>query len=223
MSKAATGYLLAALAAFLLFRPRTAQAAFMPNRLDTNFASDDQSERTPALVNEGLPLDVIFDPYTEPSFMTPHFTLEEFTASRTARNSGLDNSLPDNLQAAAQNTLAMMERIRAFLSTQAGHDVPILIQSGYRSPELNAAVGGTLNSDHISASAVDWRAPSFGTPYQIAMALASDLDNLGIGQLINEFPDGQGWVHTSTNSPLSAINKIITVAHSGTVPGIVRG
>lgn len=220
MKKAATGYLLAALAAFLFLRPRTAQAAFMPTGSGT---SDDQSERAPALVNEGLPLDVIFDPMMEANFMTPHFTLEEFTASRTALSKGIDNSLPDNLQDAAQNTLAMMERIRAFLSTQAGHDVPIFISSGYRSPALNAAVSGTVMSDHTSASAVDWSAPSFGTPYKIAMALASDLDNLGIGQLINEFPDGQGWVHTSTNSPLRAINKIITVARSGTVPGIVKG
>jgi zinc D-Ala-D-Ala carboxypeptidase len=220
MNKAVQGYLLAALAAFFLLRPRAAAAAFIPP--DNFNGPSDQAERTPTLFYEAVPYDVIFDQIEDANFMTPNFTIEEFTASATAINKNIDNALPNNLLDAAQNTLDMMQRIRNFLSAKAGRDIPILIQSGYRSPELNILVGGTSNSDHTYAAAVDFRAPAFGSAYDVALALSTELETLGIGQLINEYPDGQGWVHVSTNSPLKDINKIITVARSGTKVGITR-
>jgi hypothetical protein len=57
----------------------------------------------------------------------------------------------------------------------------------------------------------------------VARALEGVTDEMGIGQLINEYPDrgGAGWVHVSIQLPARVQNRIITVTASGTVPGIV--
>lgn len=151
--------------------------------------------------------------------MTPHFTLAEFERSDIATRRNIDNTLPVDLEIVASKTLEMMERIRAKLSALAGREVAISISSGYRCPALNAAVGSSSTSDHPKACAVDWTAPSFGTPTDIARVLAPLVSELSIGQLINEFP-GAGWVHTSTRLPERSINRIITISHAGTRPGI---
>jgi len=151
--------------------------------------------------------------------MTPHFTLAEFTASQIAARRGIANTLPPDLAPAAQQTLAMLERIRAYLSRVAGRDIPISISSGYRCPDLNTLVGGSRTSDHVRAAAADWTAPTFGPPVEICRALAPVMAELQIGQLIHEF--GQ-WVHTSWRMPLQPINRVITISRAGTVPGVVE-
>ena len=65
--------------------------------------------------------------------------------------------------------------------------------------------------------AFDWKAPAFGTPYQICKALAPQIQVLGIGQLIHEFG---AWVHTSTRTPAVASNRVITITAAGTRLGI---
>lgn len=152
--------------------------------------------------------------------MTSNFSLAEFVRSTTAARRGLSNDLPAELTPAALQTLAMMQRIRDRLSLLAGRDTPVAITSGYRSPAVNAAVGSSSTSDHIRAAACDWRAPSFGTPVEICAALAPLVGELGIGQLINEFPGPNGWVHTSTRMPAAAINRIITITAAGVRPGV---
>lgn len=153
-----------------------------------------------------------------------HFTLEEFVRSDKARARGIVNALPLNLVPAAEDTLAMLERIRAFLGERAGCEVPMALSSGYRCPALNWAVrnpkagpGSDATGDHPRARAADWTAPAFGSPLDVCRALAPHADDLGIGQLIYE----GGWVHTSTALPLRPINRIITAKAGGYVPGIV--
>jgi hypothetical protein len=153
--------------------------------------------------------------------MTPHFTLAEFQHSDKAAELGIHNTLPAALQDNALITLEMLERIRAELSAIAGHDVPIILDSGFRCLALNAAVGGQLNSDHMRAQAADWIAPTFGTPYQIAVVLAPLVSDLGIGQLIYECPRGI-WVHTSTRLIDKAVNRVITINKHGTFAGILE-
>ena len=151
---------------------------------------------------------------------TPHFNLAEFCASDIAARRGIDNTLPAELEAAALQTLEMMERIRAYLSTIASRDVPILLSSGYRCPALNLAVGSSSTSDHPRASAADWTAPAFGTPAEICGALAPQVSVLGIGQLIHEF--GR-WVHTSWRVPMILANRVITINVAGISRGINEG
>lgn len=85
--------------------------------------------------------------------LTEHFTLEEFLRSETAAKRGIDNMPPaksdihDNLKKLA-NTL---EKVRAIFGK------PIHINSGYRCPALNTAVGGVSNSAHLKGYAADIR------------------------------------------------------------------
>lgn len=149
-----------------------------------------------------------------------NFTLDEFARSQTAARRGIDNTLPPELVPAAMETLAMLQRIRDWLSAQAGRDVPMSISSGYRCAALNAAVGSRSTSDHLKAQAADWTAPSFGTPTELCEALAPQVGMLGIGQLINEYPGPNGWVHTSTRMPDRAANRVITITAAGTFVGV---
>lgn len=152
--------------------------------------------------------------------LSPHFSLREFCFSSTADRLGIDNTLPLELYPHAMQTAVMLEEIRAFLTFKAGREIPIRISSGYRCPALNKAVGSSDRSDHVGAFAADWSAPAFGTPTEICRALEPECKNLGIGQLINEFPSEHGgWVHTSTREKAEP-NGIITITHAGTFAGI---
>lgn len=150
---------------------------------------------------------------------TPNFTLAEFEASQTATRLRIANRVPEALLPNARATLEMLERIRAALSAQAGRPVPVIISSGYRSENVNRAVGGSARSDHLTASAADITAPAFGSPLQVCRFLAPRVGELGIGQLIHEFG---AWVHVSTRMPDKAVNRIITISHAGTSVGVVE-
>lgn len=148
--------------------------------------------------------------------LTPNVTVEEFTATQ---HRNINNDLPAVMLATARATCEMVERIRAVLSHLAGRDVPVLISSGYRCLELNRAVGSADSSDHVRAMAVDFKAPAFGTPFQIASVLAPRVGELGVGQLIHEFGS---WVHVSTRLPDKQINRIITISKAGTDVGVLE-
>lgn len=211
----------AALAAFFIFRGK-AQAATIDAETGAELQPDlpiAEFKNAPYGADSGAVLpDLAYqDTYTGEIM---HFTLEEFTASKTATARGIDNQLPGDLYVNAQATLDMLERIRAYLSDVAQTDVPIIIQSGYRSPALNAAVGGAARSDHLQAMAADWTAPTFGTSAEVAAILEPVVYELGIGQLINEFPGPKGWIHTSTQVPDNLNNRIITITSQGVTQGI---
>lgn len=139
--------------------------------------------------------------------LTAHFSLEEMTRTSQAH----DNACPAELLPDLLDTAAMMERIRAALSAHVGRDIPIKVNSAYRSPAVNSAIGGSKNSDHMLAKAVDFVAPEYGTPFEVAEFLSHHTDELGIGQLIHEFGD---WVHASSRKPDRDINEIITYARA---------
>lgn len=117
--------------------------------------------------------------------LTEHFSLDEMVFSQTAARRGIDNTpspaIIENLRA----TAAVMERVRSLLG-----DNPIRVSSGYRCPELNAAVGGSKNSAHMQGLAVDFTCAGYGTVYEVANAIASS--NIEFDQLIYEFGT---WVH----------------------------
>lgn len=148
--------------------------------------------------------------------LTAHFSLEELT---TTEIRSADNHCPADLMAELLETALMMERIRSALSAAHGGDVAIFVTSGFRSPAVNARVGGSATSDHMKAAAVDFKAPEFGTPYRIAQFLAGKMDALGIGQVIHEY--GR-WVHVSRKPPDKILNRAITVSYAGTQAGIVE-
>lgn len=153
--------------------------------------------------------------------LSKNFTLEEFTLSAKADELKIDNSLPEHLLDAAFEQAAFMEIIRAALSAKAGKDIPIHVSSGYRCGELNAALGSKATGDHPLMCATDFEAPDFGTPYEVAKALAPMVNELGIGQLIHEGnSSGARWVHVSRRPVQKIVNRVITISPAGTELGI---
>lgn len=146
--------------------------------------------------------------------LTPHFTLAELTASAKAQTLGLDNTPPPELMPRLVLTAEMLERIRSTLR------VPITVTSGYRSRQVNQAVGGVTSSDHALGHAADIVAPGYGTPYRIAKTLAPLVSVLGIGQLILEGVKGKQWVHVSTRVPDKPANRVITITDQGAQLGV---
>ena len=136
--------------------------------------------------------------------LSPHFWLSEFIESNTATRLGINNS-PDPLaQANLFKVAALMEEVRKLLGGK-----PIIVSSGYRSEALNRAVKGSRVSDHLRGEACDFTCPGYGTPLQIAAAIAKS--GIKFGQLIEEFGD---WVHISLPNR-SVNNEVLTARKAG--------
>ena len=82
--------------------------------------------------------------------ISAHFTLEELTFSQAALRQGMDNAPPaDAVENLGRLCSALLEPIRMLLA------VPVHVDSGYRSPAVNAAVGGAKDSAHMTGRAAD--------------------------------------------------------------------
>lgn len=144
--------------------------------------------------------------------LTPHFSLSEFTDSQTAARNGLNNVPPveSTERANLQRMAETMEEVRTILG-----DVPILVSSGYRSPAVNAAVGGSKSSAHMSGLACDFSCPGFGTPLQICKTLEPHMRRLGVDQLIHEYGT---WVHLGLSAGAPR-HMAMTIDNKGTRTG----
>jgi zinc D-Ala-D-Ala carboxypeptidase len=120
-----------------------------------------------------------------PRSLSEHFTLDELVLSQTAAREGIDNTPAPEIVRNLRRLAETLEDVRDVLG-----GVPILISSGYRSPALNAAIGGAKNSRHMLGLAADLTAPSFGTVMQVARAIATS--DIVYDQVIHEFGT---WVH----------------------------
>lgn len=117
--------------------------------------------------------------------LTTHFTLEELTASSTGERFGLDNTADTDTQRRLLCCAMGLEKVRALLGS------PLFIDSGYRSPAVNKAVGGVPDSAHVQGYAADFKCPGYGTPLMIARAIAGS--DIYYDQCIQE----GSWVHIS--------------------------
>lgn len=88
--------------------------------------------------------------------LTDHFSLSEFTRSSTADrlhiNNTIDLSVPSG-QSVFKNLKNLCEQVLEPLREHFG--IPVVICSGYRCPQLNKAVGGVPNSQHLKGEAAD--------------------------------------------------------------------
>jgi uncharacterized protein YcbK (DUF882 family) len=147
--------------------------------------------------------------------ITKNFWLHEFERSSRATRLQIDNRIPNELIPNATRLARMMQDIRDMLTNLAGRDVPITITSGYRSPELNRSTpGSSSTSHHLTAGAADWLAWGFGSPTSIVRVLLPHMKQLGIGQIIDEYPP-DGWVHTSIFLPENPGNVALVKDHNG--------
>ena len=115
-----------------------------------------------------------------------YFTLEELTASDTAKAKKIYNIPTGIALQRLHETAQLMDVVRILLG------YPVIVSSGYRSPALNAAIRGSKTSAHSLGYAVDFICPEFGSPNAICKAImASDIK---YDQLIDE---ANKWVHIS--------------------------
>ena len=81
--------------------------------------------------------------------LSEHFMLGEFTRS---------GSHPEVYNIPSHEAIANLKRLCVWLEElRARYNAPIRINSGYRSPQLNRAIGGVSNSNHLTGCAVDIR------------------------------------------------------------------
>jgi len=118
--------------------------------------------------------------------LSPHFSLEEMTHSDVATRNGWDNT-PDEATTVNLTRLAeFLERVKVLLDNK-----PIMINSAYRSKQVNDAVGSKDTSQHRLGCAADIRVPGM-TPDQVTQAIKSS--ELPFDQVIREF---DSWTHVS--------------------------
>lgn len=130
------------------------------------------------------------------TMLTNNFSLHEMIKSETASRRDMDN-YPHSDEIIA-NLTVLCEQVLQPLRDAYG--VGIKVNSGYRSPDVNAAVGGSRTSDHCKGQAADIEIPGVANR-DLALYIR---DNFEFTQLILEgyiegIPDS-GWVHVSYDS-----------------------
>jgi hypothetical protein len=121
--------------------------------------------------------------------LSKNLLLSEVIKSQTAIRKGIDNTPNNkhlfNLKLIADNV---------FQPLRDWYGKPITISSGYRSPELNSAIGGSLTSQHSNGQALD-----LDTVSDNLKLFNYIKSNLPFDQLIYEFgdDDNPAWVHVS--------------------------
>ena len=100
-----------------------------------------------------------------------NFTFSELIKT----DAGLDNTPND------MNVLSNICRLAAFLQTIRNElHLPIIVNSGYRSKEVNEAVGGVLSSYHVKGLAADIKCSDMDKLLTILHSHLMDIDQLGI-------------------------------------------
>tara|TARA_R100000388_G_scaffold74619_1_gene54057 strand:+ start:4886 stop:5356 length:471 start_codon:yes stop_codon:yes gene_type:complete len=125
--------------------------------------------------------------------LSKNLSLAEATKSLTAKRLGIDNT-PDDWVTENLRQVA----INIFQPVRDAFRNPIYVSSGYRSADLNTAIGGSKRSQHVEGRALDLDADVYGgcTNSQIFNYIK---ENLEFDQLIWEFGDESNpdWVHVS--------------------------
>jgi len=124
--------------------------------------------------------------------ISKHISYREGTFSVTAKRLGLENE-PDEKQ--LENMQLLAEKIFEPLREYVGK--PIKINSFFRSPELNRAIGGSSKSQHCKGQAIDID-DTYGNMKNYGMYNFIK-ENLDFDQMIWEFGDDENpdWVHVS--------------------------
>jgi zinc D-Ala-D-Ala carboxypeptidase len=136
--------------------------------------------------------------------MTPHFTLAELTHTDHRE---FDNT-PNEAELANIRRLAeFLEQVKTVLGGK-----PIMVNSAFRSKQVNDAVGSKDTSQHRIGCAADFRVPAM-TPDQVVKAIIAA--NLPFDQVIREF---DRWTHISIPRTGAPRKQALIIDRTGTRP-----
>lgn len=149
--------------------------------------------------------------------LSENFSLQELLKSQTALRKGIDNKPTD--PSVITNLQVLCEKVLQPVRTHFAK--PVVINSGYRSPKLNKAIGGSNKSQHTKGEAADIEIPGLSNK-ELAEYIE---DNLPFDQLILEFYNGvdpnSGWVHVSYVNDSDNRKQTLTINKNGTFPGFI--
>ena len=139
--------------------------------------------------------------------LSEHFTYEELTFSIIGARKGIDNTPSMIASSNLYRLAAFLEEVRKVIGK------PMLVDSGYRSAALNAAVGSKESSQHRVGTACDFRVAGM-SPKEVCEVLKAS--NLQFDQLIQELT----WVHISIpNKPTETPRgQMLIIDANGTRP-----
>lgn len=146
--------------------------------------------------------------------LSPNFTLAEMTKSLTALNRGLDNTPPPF---AVENLRLLCVHVLQPIRDHFGK--PMTIQSGYRSANVNRAVGGSFKSQHMSGQAADIEIAGVSNADIWRFAQSLDYDQL-IAEHLSKTDPSAGWIHISYNKDGNRKQAISAVGGGRYVPGL---
>lgn len=124
--------------------------------------------------------------------LTDNFKLEELTNSSTADRFGIKN---EPSKEGINKLKVLCETILQPIRNEYGK--PIIITSGYRSPELNKMVHGAKNSQHCKYEAADIKSSNNKELFELIVKMIKE-KKITVGQLINEC--NYSWIHISTGN-----------------------
>ena len=139
--------------------------------------------------------------------LSNNFSLAELTKSQTAVRKGINNK-PSTEH--INNLIHLAETILQPVREHFGK--PVIISSGYRSPELCEAIGSSAKSQHAKGEAADFEIHSVDNK-ELATWIK---ENCEFDQLILEFYDGvdpnSGWIHCSVKREPGTLRKQVLQA-----------
>jgi len=141
-----------------------------------------------------------------PVQLSPHFSLVELTRTSTGL---LNVPGPSQVEAMSRLCRAVLEPWRDVVGA-------LKINSGFRSPAVNAAVGGSRDSQHLRGEAVD--VVPVGMGLELAWIQLARLTNLlPVDQAIAYVrPPGRGWIHVSSRAVAPRRQLLVQLADGKT-------
>ena len=136
--------------------------------------------------------------------LTEHFTLEELTATDHRE---FDNTPNETERENLVRLAGLLELVKVALGGK-----PIMVNSAFRSKQVNDAVGSKDTSQHRLGCAADIRVPGVSPDQVVREILAA---GLGVDQVIREF---DRWTHVSIPSTENAPPRLqaLIIDKSGT-------
>ena len=131
-----------------------------------------------------------------------NFSIAELVQSCTAEQLNINNNPPSIVKAHLTETITLLESIRAewekYCEAHKLENPALRVTSGYRSPELNKAVGGVKTSAHVEGYAADLQ-PVNGKQTEFERFMANEFSKKGYSydQIIVERSKTSRWVHVA--------------------------